>query len=111
MYNLLDTLSDPVPGWVMLRDQMDIIPAKGLLGAHKDVGNILVLAQQRDVEENLERLAVGGQHNKLRLPAVQSLRRLVSTLKTHLMHVDVWSRLPCKNEPSPLSQKISIFRV
>ena len=81
MYNLLDTLSDPVPGWVMLRDQMDIIPAKGLLGAHKDVGNILVLAQQRDVEENLERLAVGGQHNKLRLPAVQSLRRLVSTLK------------------------------
>ena len=82
MYNLLDTLSDPVPGWVMLRDQMDIIPAKGLLGAHKDVGNILVLAQQRDVEENLERLAVGGQHNKLRLPAVQSLRRLVSTLKT-----------------------------
>ena len=81
MSNLLDTLSDPVPGWVMLRDQMDIIPAKGLLGAHKDVGHILVLAQQRDVEENLERLAVGGQHNKLRLPAVQSLRRLVSTLK------------------------------
>ena len=88
MYNLLDTLSDPVPGWVMLRDQMDIIPAKGLLGAHKDVGNILVLAQQRDVEENLERLAVGGQHNKLRLPAVQSLRRLVSTLKTYLMHIE-----------------------
>ena len=88
MYNLLDTLSDPVPGWVMLRDQMDIIPAKGLLGAHKDVGHILVLAQQRDVEENLERLAVGGQHNKLRLPAVQSLRRLVSTLKTYLMHIE-----------------------
>ena len=90
---------------------MNIIPAKGLLGAHKDVGNILVLAQQRDVEENLERLAVGGQHNKLRLPAVQSLRRLVSTLKTYLMHLDVWSRLPCITEPSPLSQKISIFRV
>ena len=88
MSNLLDTLSDPVPGWVMLRDQMDIIPAKGLLGAHKDVGNILVLAQQRDVEENLERLAVGGQHNKLRLPAVQSLRRLISTLKTYLMHIE-----------------------
>ena len=95
----------------MLRDQMDIIPAKGLLGAHKDVGNILVLAQQRDVEENLERLAVGGQHNKLRLPAVQSLRRLVSALKTYIMHVDVWSRLPCINDPGPLSQKISIFRV
>ena len=90
---------------------MNIIPAKGLLGAHKDVGHILVLAQQRDVEENLERLAVGGQHNKLRLPAVQSLRRLVSTLKTYLMHLDVWSRLPCINDPGPLSQKISIFRV
>ena len=67
---------------------MLVEPAKGLLGADKDIGDVLVLAEQWDVEENLERLAVGGQHNKLRLPAVQSLRRLVSTLKTYLMHIE-----------------------
>ena len=60
---------------------MFVEPAKGLLGADKDIGDVLVLAEQRDVEENLERLAVGRQHNKLRLPAVQGLGRLVGTLK------------------------------
>ena len=56
-------------------------PAKGLLGADEDVGNILVLAEQGDVEENLEGLAVGRQHNKLSLATVQGLGRLVGTLK------------------------------
>ena len=60
---------------------MFVEPAKGLLGADKDIGDVLVLAEQRDVEENLERLAVGRQHNKLRLATVQGLGRLVGTLK------------------------------
>ena len=60
---------------------MFVEPAKGLLGANKDVGDILVLAEQRDVEENLEGLAVCRQHNKLSLPTVQSLGRLVGTLE------------------------------
>ena len=56
-------------------------PAKSLLGADKDIGDVLVLAEQRDVEENLERLAVRRQHDKLRLATVQGLGRLVGTLK------------------------------
>jgi len=53
---------------------------ESLLGPDEHVGHVLVLAEQRDVEENLERLAVGRQHNKLRLATVQGLGRLVGTL-------------------------------
>ena len=56
-------------------------PAKSLLGADEDIGDILVLAEQGDVEENLKGLAVSRQHNKLRLATVQGLCRLVGTLK------------------------------
>ena len=56
-------------------------PAKSLLGADEDIGDILVLTEQGDVEKNLEGLAVSRQHNKLSLATVQGLSRLVGTLK------------------------------
>ena len=59
---------------------MDIIPAKGLLGAHKDVGHILVLAQQRDVEQDLQGLRVCRHHDELRLSSVESLGGLIGAL-------------------------------
>ena len=56
-------------------------PAKGLLGADEDIGNILVLTEQGNVEKNLQGLAVSRQNNKLSLSTVQGLGRLVGTLK------------------------------
>lgn len=53
---------------------------QGLLGPNEHVGNILILAQQRDVEQNLQGLAVGGQNDKLCLSSVQSLGSLVGSL-------------------------------
>ena len=44
-----------------------------LLGADKDVRNVLVLAQQGQVQQNLQRLGVGGHDNELGNAAVQSL--------------------------------------
>merc|ERR1719190_215545 len=62
------------------RNIMFVEPSKSLLGADKDVGDVLVLAEQRDVKENLKRLAVRRQHNKLSLPTVQGLGCFVGTL-------------------------------
>ena len=55
-------------------------PAKSLLGANEDVGDVLVLAEQGDVQQDLERLAVGGKHHELGLTTVQSLGRLICPL-------------------------------
>ena len=56
-------------------------PAKGLLRADEDIGDILVLTEQGNVEKNLQGLAVSRQNNKLSLSTVQGLGRLVGTLK------------------------------
>lgn len=44
---------------------------QGLLGAHEDVRDVLVLAQQRQVEDDLQRLCVRRHHDELRDPTVQ----------------------------------------
>ena len=59
--------------------------AQSLLGADKHVGNILVLAEQWDVQQNLQGLAVGGQHNELGLSTVQGLGGLVGSLSDLLV--------------------------
>ena len=53
---------------------------QGLLGPNEHVGNVLILAQQRDVEQNLQGLAVGGQNDELCLSSVQSLGGLIGSL-------------------------------
>ena len=61
--------------------------AEGLLRPAEDVGHVLVLAEQRDVEEDLQRLGVGGEHDELGLAAVEGLGGLVGTL-AELLVVD-----------------------
>ena len=41
--------------------------AQGLLGPDEHVGHVLVLAEQRDVEQDLQRLGVRGQDDELGL--------------------------------------------
>ena len=53
---------------------------ESLLGPHEHVGHVLVLAEQRDVEQDLERLRVRGQDDKLTLTPVEGLGRLVGAL-------------------------------
>ena len=53
---------------------------ESLLGPDEHVGHVLVLAQQRDVEQDLERLRVRGQDDKLTLTPVEGLGRLVGAL-------------------------------
>ena len=59
--------------------------AQSLLGADKHVGDVLVLAQQRNVQQNLQGLAVCGQHNELSLSTVQGLGGLVGSLSDLLV--------------------------
>jgi hypothetical protein len=50
------------------------------LAADVNVGNVLVLAEKREVEENGKRLSVGSEDDKLRNTTVQGLGGLVGTL-------------------------------
>jgi hypothetical protein len=50
------------------------------LAADVDVGNVLVLAEKREVEENGERLSVGSEDDKLRNTTVKGLGGLVGAL-------------------------------
>ena len=52
--------------------------AKGHLGGHVDVWDVLVLAQKRQVEKNGERGGVSGEDDQLADSAVEGLGRLVS---------------------------------
>lgn len=54
--------------------------AQGSLGGHVDVGHVLVLAQQRQVQQDGERGGVGGQDDDLGDTAVQRLGGLVGAL-------------------------------
>ena len=54
--------------------------AKSLLGPDKYIGHVRILAEERDVEQNLQRLSIGGQNNEFGLTSVQSLRSLVRAL-------------------------------
>ena len=54
--------------------------AKRNLGGHKHVRHVLVLAEQRQMQQDLERLRVGGEHDELTDAAVQRLGRLVGPL-------------------------------
>ena len=51
-----------------------------LLGPDENVGHVLVLAEERDVEQDLQRFGVGSENNELRLAAVESLGGLVGPL-------------------------------
>jgi hypothetical protein len=44
---------------------------QGLLGAHKHIGHVLVLAEQWQVEDDLQGLCVCGHHNELSNTAVK----------------------------------------
>jgi len=54
--------------------------AQSLLGPDEHVGHVLILAQQGDVEENLQRLTVSCEYDKLSLPPVEGLSGLVGAL-------------------------------
>ena len=54
--------------------------AERLLGGHEHVGNVLVLAQEWEVEENLKWLSVGSHDNKFGDATVKRLGGLVGTL-------------------------------
>ena len=51
-----------------------------MLGPDEYVGDVLVLAEQGDVEEDLQRLTVSGEDHELGLPSVEGLGGLVSSL-------------------------------
>jgi hypothetical protein len=53
---------------------------EGDLGGHEYVGDVLVLAEQRQVQQNLQRLGVGGHHDELADAAVERLGRFVGAL-------------------------------
>jgi hypothetical protein len=54
--------------------------AQCLLRRHKHVGHVLVLAEEREVEEDFQGLCVGGHDDELRDAAIERLSRLVGTL-------------------------------
>ena len=54
--------------------------AKSSLGGDEDVGDVLVLAEKRQVEQNLNRLGVSGHDDELGNTTVKSLGGLVSAL-------------------------------
>lgn len=54
--------------------------AKSGLGRNKDVGDVFVLAQEWQVEQDLDWLRVGSHDDELRDTSVQRLRGLVGTL-------------------------------
>lgn len=54
--------------------------AESDLGGNEHVGDVLVLAQEGQVQNNLQRLGVSGHDDELGLTAVQSFGSLVSTL-------------------------------
>lgn len=54
--------------------------AKGDLGRNKDVGNVLVLAQERKMQDNLDGRSVGSHDDELGDTTVQGLGGLVSAL-------------------------------
>ena len=47
--------------------------AQGLLGAHKHIGDVFVLAEQWQVEDDLQRLSICSHHDELTDPSVQGL--------------------------------------
>lgn len=51
--------------------------SKCLLGAHKHVWNILVLAEQRQMQQNLQWLSVGCHHDELAEASVERFGRFV----------------------------------
>ena len=53
---------------------------KSLLGPDEHVGHVLVLAEQRDVEQDLKRLGVRRQDHELGLAPVEGLSRFVCAL-------------------------------
>ena len=55
-------------------------PPQRLLGPDEHVGDVLVLAQQRDVEQDLQGLAVSRQDHELGLASVEGLSRFVCAL-------------------------------
>ena len=55
-------------------------PPQRLLGPDEHVGDVLVLAQQRDVEQDLQGLRVCRHHDELRLSSVESLGGLIGAL-------------------------------
>ncbi len=57
-----------------------------LLRSDKHIGDVLVLAEERDVEENLQRFSIGGKNNELGLTAIEGLGRFVSAL-AHLQKI------------------------
>ncbi len=48
-----------------------------LLGPDEDVGNVLVFAEEGDVEENFQGFGVGSKNDELRLASVQGFGRLI----------------------------------
>ena len=55
-------------------------PPQRLLGPDEHVGDVLVLTEEGDVEQDLQRLRVSRHHHKLRLSSVQSLGGLIGSL-------------------------------
>jgi hypothetical protein len=54
-----------------------------LLRSDKDVGDVFVLAEKRDVEEDLQGLGISSENNELGLTSVEGLGGLVGAL-SHL---------------------------
>ena len=54
--------------------------AKGGLGGDEDVGNVLVFAEEGEVEENLDGVGVAGHDDEFGLTAVEGLGGFVGTL-------------------------------
>lgn len=66
--------------------------AQGLLGAHKHVRDVLVLTQQRQMKDDLQRLSIGSHHDELRNATVQgfsgwnkSTRKLIASRAARLL--------------------------
>merc|ERR1719419_2218999 len=78
-----------------------------LLGSDEHVGNVLILAEKRNVEKNLQWLAVSCQDDKLGLASVQGLGGLVGSLPQLLVVGGLLNKVQDLGGKSLISKRIS----
>merc|ERR1719378_1867049 len=81
--------------------------SQSLLGSHEHVGDILILAEKRNVEKNLQRLAVSCQDDELRLASVQGLGGLVGSLPQLLVIGRLLNKIQDLSSKGLISKRIS----
>merc|ERR1719499_856208 len=84
--------------------------AQSLLGPDEDIWHILILTEQRNVKQNLQRLTVSGQDHKLRLTSIEGLGCLIGSLPELLVVGGLLYKVQNLGSQSLVSQRVG-FRV